>query len=74
MPRDELHGDVIPSEDGQLVGRRRHQMLLQEILGRQGDLILIGRHSHNSLEDILLGSVARHVLNRADCDVLVCSG
>jgi nucleotide-binding universal stress UspA family protein len=45
----------------------------QEILARQGDLILIGRHSHNSLEDILLGSVARHVLNQASCDVVVCS-
>jgi nucleotide-binding universal stress UspA family protein len=45
----------------------------QEILARQGDLILIGRHGQSSLEDLLLGSVARHVLNQANCDVLVCS-
>ena len=50
-----------------------HGEASQAILAQQCDLILIGRHGKNSLEDLLLGSVTRHVVNQALCDVLVCS-
>lgn len=35
------------------------------------DLIALGTHGGNALSQILLGSVARHVLRAAGCDVLV---
>lgn len=35
------------------------------------DLIVIGKHSRSMVEELLLGSVARHVLSTAQCDVLV---
>lgn len=35
------------------------------------DLIVIGRHDRNALEEFLLGSVARHVLAESRCDVLI---
>lgn len=38
---------------------------------READLIVIGRHGESALRDFLLGSVTRHVLANAPCDVLV---
>lgn len=35
------------------------------------DLIVIGKHRQSTIGDLLLGSVARHVLSYARCDVLV---
>jgi nucleotide-binding universal stress UspA family protein len=50
-----------------------HGEASQAILAQPCDLILIGRHGKNSLEDLLLGSVTRHVVNQAHCDVLICN-
>ncbi len=35
------------------------------------DLIVLGKHGRSALEDLLLGSVTKHVLAEAGCDVLV---
>ncbi len=48
------------------------------ILAREADLdidlIVIGRHGQQALEELLIGSVTRHVITDAKCDVLVVSG
>ncbi len=38
------------------------------------DLVVMGKHGHSRIEDLLLGSVTLHVLNEASCDVLVVRG
>ena len=35
------------------------------------DLIVMGKHGKNSVEDILLGSVTRYTINETSCDILV---
>lgn len=35
------------------------------------DLIVLGKHGHSAVEEMLLGSVTRHVLAGSQCDVLV---
>jgi nucleotide-binding universal stress UspA family protein len=37
------------------------------------DLIVMGKHGQGMLEELLLGSVTKHVLSEATCDVLVAS-
>jgi nucleotide-binding universal stress UspA family protein len=37
------------------------------------DLIVMGKHGQSELEDLLFGSVTKHVLREAGCDVLVVS-
>lgn len=45
-------------------------LILAEEAGHNADLIVIGKHG-SAAEELLLGSVARHVLTDAKCDVLV---
>ena len=35
------------------------------------DLIVIGKQGDSALEELLIGSVTKHVLNESQCDVLV---
>ena len=35
------------------------------------DLIAIGKHGESKMEDLLVGSVSEHALERSDCDVLI---
>lgn len=35
------------------------------------DLIVLGKHGKSGLEELLLGSVSRHVLEQSSCDVLI---
>lgn len=35
------------------------------------DLVVIGKHGQSAVEEVLLGSVTRHVLSGSQCDVLV---
>ncbi|MNR39407.1 hypothetical protein D3C85_1576150 [compost metagenome] len=35
------------------------------------DLIVIGKQGESALEELLIGSVTKHVLNESQCDVLV---
>lgn len=45
--------------------------ILTEASERDGDLIVIGKHGRHAADELLLGSVTRHVLTEAGCDVLV---
>jgi nucleotide-binding universal stress UspA family protein len=38
---------------------------------QSSDLIVMGKHGENLFEELLLGSVTKHVLNECQCDVLV---
>jgi nucleotide-binding universal stress UspA family protein len=53
-----LHGDPC-----------RH--IIEQEQERDCDLIVIGKHGENLLEDLMLGSVTRDVLAGSQCDVLV---
>lgn len=52
------HGDPAP-------------LILQHEKEFDADLIVIGKSGQSALEDLLIGSVTRHVLSDARCDVLV---
>lgn len=45
--------------------------ILEQAQDFQADLIVIGKHGQSLVEEMLLGSVTRHVLADAECDVLV---
>lgn len=47
------------------------RLVLETERATQADLIVIGRQGRGMLDEVLLGSVARHVLGDAQCDVLV---
>lgn len=47
------------------------QRILDVAEARDCDLIAIGRHGHNRLEEVITGSVTRHVLGFAAQDVLI---
>lgn len=47
------------------------QALVRLTRSGRTDLIALGTHGGNALSQVLLGSVARHVLRAAECDVLV---
>lgn len=46
-------------------------LILEQEQEQDCDLIVMGKHGQSMLEDMLLGSVTRHVLTRAAADVLV---
>jgi len=46
-------------------------LTLEEAEDFGADLIVIGKHGRSLVEELLLGSVTRHVLSDATCDVLV---
>lgn len=50
---------------------RASQLIITEEAGFQADLIVIGKHGRSVVEEMLLGSVTRHVLSYSKCDVLV---
>lgn len=53
-----LHGD--PS-----------QHIIEQEQEQDCDLIVMGKHGESMIEDMLLGSVTRHVLTESQCDVMV---
>lgn len=58
------HAEVVISGDPS-------QSICNHAASGQFDLIVIGKHGLHITEQLLLGSVTRHVLAEADCDVLV---
>lgn len=46
-------------------------LILAKEAEHDADLIVIGKHGRSMVEEVLLGSVTRHVLADAKCDVLV---
>lgn len=53
-----VHGDVAPR-------------ILEQEAEQAADLIVIGKHGAGMTDELLLGSVTKHVLSQASCDVLV---
>lgn len=49
------------------------RIILEQEEAMNPDLVVIGKHGQSIMGDFLLGSVARHVLSNARCDVLVVS-
>jgi nucleotide-binding universal stress UspA family protein len=47
------------------------QHILTQAHERDCDLIVIGKHGRQAAEELLLGSVTKHVVSEASCDVLV---
>jgi len=45
--------------------------ILTQARERGCDLIVIGKHGRQAAEELLLGSVTKHVVSEAECDVLV---
>lgn len=45
--------------------------ILTQARDRGCDLIVIGKHGRQAAEELLLGSVTKHVVSEAECDVLV---
>ncbi len=52
------HGDAAPR-------------ILEQEVEQGADLIVLGKHGAGMVEELLLGSVTKHVLSQARCDVLV---
>jgi nucleotide-binding universal stress UspA family protein len=75
--RARLHG--LAAEAGLAVGGYvadvRHGIASQQIIAMEQeydtDLIVVGKHGTNFSEELLLGSVTKHVLAESQCDVLV---
>lgn len=49
------------------------QCILEQEEERDSDLIVLGKHGKGKTEELLLGSVTKHVLSRAKSDVMVSS-
>lgn len=46
-------------------------VIREQIKALDSDLVVIGKHGKSGLEDPLLGSVMKQVMQYVDCDVLV---
>ena len=47
------------------------RFILEQAPGHRCDLVVLGKHGTSVAEDLLLGSVTRHVLSQGASDVLV---
>ncbi|WP_440995228.1 universal stress protein [Arhodomonas sp. SL1] len=47
------------------------RVILEQANAMGCDLVVMGKHGRGAVEDALVGSVTRHVLSQAGCDVLV---
>lgn len=50
------------------------RLVVEQATERDCDLVVIGKHGKNAAEELLLGSVTKHVLAEVACDVLVSTG
>ncbi len=55
----------------QIVHGLAQRAIRDRIAALDADLLVIGRHAKSPLRDLVLGTVSRHVLSDAPCDVLV---
>jgi nucleotide-binding universal stress UspA family protein len=47
------------------------QRIVEQEQGSDCDLVVVGKHGQTAAEELLLGSVTRHVLAEGSADVLV---
>ncbi len=48
-----------------------HQVILEYIKTADIDLLILGKHARNRLEEYLVGSTVHYAINEAECDVLI---
>ena len=48
-----------------------HQAILNYIKTNDIDLLVVGKHPRNRLEEYLIGSTVHYAINEADCDVMI---
>ena len=47
------------------------QRILEQEEEQGADLVVLGKHGHGMVEELLLGSNTRQILTHAQCDVLI---
>ncbi len=68
--QETLRGAGLQAE-GRLIEGDPRQALLEEAKREGVDLIVVGSHGRTGLEQLLMGSVAAHVVAHATCSVMV---
>ena len=48
-----------------------HQAILQYVKNNEIDLLVLGKHPRNRLEEYLVGSTVHYAINEAECDVMI---
>jgi nucleotide-binding universal stress UspA family protein len=79
--RREALADLLEMVRGTLADRNRlshavafgspSRVIIDKAASLKADLVVVGKHGRSATEEWLLGSVTRHVLSAAKCDVLV---
>lgn len=67
---DAVAGSSLEAIIGSSVGDK----ILSEATAQQAELIVMGTHGHSMLKQLLLGSVAQHVVRNASCPVVTIHG
>ena len=62
---------VCPGCSGGIVYGKPVDCIIEFANSKNADLIIIGTHNAKGLEKIILGNIAEHVLEKADCPVLI---
>jgi nucleotide-binding universal stress UspA family protein len=63
--------EICPGSDGEVVYGKPVEQIVKFAADKNADLLIIGTHGAKGLEKIILGNVAEHVLQKADCPVLI---
>jgi nucleotide-binding universal stress UspA family protein len=50
------------------------QTVIEQEQKFNADLIIMGKHGKNFTEELLLGSVTKHIMAESQCDVLIVDG
>ncbi len=62
---------ICPDCSGEVVYGKPVERIVEFAENKHADLIILGTHKAKGLEKIILGNVAEHVLQKADCPVLI---
>ncbi|MBD3341564.1 MAG: hypothetical protein GF353_20840 [Candidatus Lokiarchaeota archaeon] len=61
----------VPMETRLIEGMGPEEYIIQVAKNENFDLVALGCKGHSKLEEIFIGSVAKKVLNKAPCDILI---
>ena len=62
---------LCPGSSGEIVYGKPINSIVEFARDKNADLIIIGTHNAKGLEKIILGNIAEHVFEKADCPVLI---
>lgn len=66
------HGGLAPGQwDARIVEGEASQCILEQEQACDCDLVVVGKHGQTAAEELLLGSVTRHLLDEGSVDLLV---